>query len=90
MTDPDAELTPPSPPTPPGSPQPIKPVPAPALDRSYRALLGVPSIVRILAGMTLARIAGSMVSVTAILFTLTAYHSPALPASSRLPAPHPA
>jgi MFS family permease len=50
----------------------------PETDRSYRALLRVPGLMRILVGMSLARIAGGMVSVTAILFTLTTYHSPAL------------
>jgi MFS family permease len=49
-----------------------------ALDRSYRALLAVPSFRRILVGMTIARIAGSMVSVAVILFSLELYGSPAV------------
>ena len=44
-------------------------------DRSYRALLRVPSMARIVAGMQIARIGQSMVSVAMVLFTLTAYHS---------------
>jgi MFS family permease len=44
-------------------------------DRSYRALLAVPSLVRVVAGMQLGRIAGGMVSVAVVLFTLTTYHS---------------
>jgi MFS family permease len=46
--------------------------------RSYRALLGVPSLGRVLLGMQLARIAQTMVSVALVLFTLTHYGSPAL------------
>jgi MFS family permease len=49
-----------------------------ALDPSYRALLAVPSFRRILVGMTIARIAGSMVSVAVILFSLELYGSPAI------------
>ncbi len=45
---------------------------------SYRALLGVPSLVRALAGMQTARIAQSMVGLAAVLFTLQRYHSPQL------------
>jgi MFS family permease len=45
---------------------------------SYRALLSVPWLPRILASMLLARIAQSMVSIAIVLFTLTEYHSPAL------------
>ncbi len=44
-------------------------------DRSYRALFRVPSMARILAGMQIARIGQSMVSVAMVLFTLTTYHS---------------
>lgn len=47
-------------------------------DRSYRALLAVPDMGRVLLGMTVARVAGGMVSVVLILFTLTEYGSPAL------------
>jgi len=50
----------------------------PIVDRSYRALLRVPSLGRVLLGMQLARIAQTMVSVALVLFTLTHYHSPAL------------
>jgi MFS family permease len=46
------------------------------LDRSYRALLAVPSIRRLLIGMQIARIGQSMVSVAIVLFALTAYRSP--------------
>src|SRR5512142_633817 len=51
------------------------PMSAPATDRSYRALLAVPSIGRVLLGMQIARIAQSMVTVALVLFTLTTYHS---------------
>ncbi|HEY7828512.1 MAG TPA: MFS transporter [Candidatus Limnocylindrales bacterium] len=44
-------------------------------DRSYRALLAVPSIGRVLLGMQVARIAQSMVNVAAVLFTLSTYGS---------------
>jgi MFS family permease len=50
----------------------------PPLDRSYRSLFAVPLVGRLLAGMQIARIAQSMVSVTIVLFTLTAYRSAAL------------
>jgi MFS family permease len=53
----------------------VNPVP---LDRSYRALLRVPSLGRVLLGMQLARIAQTMVSVALVLFTLIHYDSPAL------------
>ncbi len=48
------------------------------VDRSYRALLRVPSLGRVLLGMQLARIAQTMVSVALVLFTLAHYNSPAL------------
>ena len=48
------------------------------LDRSYRALMHVPYMGRLLAGMQIARIAQSMVSVTIVLFALKAYNSPTL------------
>jgi MFS family permease len=51
--------------------------PRPA-DRSYRALLAVPTLGRIVLGMALARIAGAMVSIALVLFTLAEYHSPQL------------
>jgi MFS family permease len=44
-------------------------------DRSYRALLAVPSVGRLLLGMQIARIGQSMVSVAIVLFTLAAYKS---------------
>jgi MFS family permease len=47
-------------------------------DVSYRALLDVPTLPRILVSMALARIAGQMVSIAIVLFTLAEYHSPAL------------
>jgi MFS family permease len=50
----------------------------PPLDRSYAALLRLPSLKRLLAGMLVARIGNSMVTVAIVLFTLTRYHSPAL------------
>jgi MFS family permease len=52
-------------------------VPQPA-DRSYRALLAVPTLGRIVLGMALARIAAAMVSIALVLFTLSEYHSPQL------------
>ena len=48
------------------------------IDRSYRALLKLPSVARLLLGMQIARIGQSMVSVAIVLFTLTSYHSAAL------------
>jgi len=47
-------------------------------DRSYRALLDVPSLGRILLGMAFARIAQAMVAIALVLFTLAEYHSPEL------------
>lgn len=52
--------------------------PSPRIERSYRALLGLPGLPRILLSMQLSRIAQSMVGVTLVLFTLAEYHSPAL------------
>lgn len=48
------------------------------MDRSYRALLAVPRLGRVVLSMQLARIAQSMVGVAMVLFTLSEYHSPAL------------
>src|SRR5689334_17539442 len=48
---------------------------ATSLDRSYRALLAIPSVGRLMLGMQIARISGAMVSVTLVLFTLDAYQS---------------
>ncbi|HEY6013601.1 MAG TPA: MFS transporter, partial [Candidatus Limnocylindrales bacterium] len=47
-------------------------------DRSYRALLRVPSLGRILLGMAFARVAQAMVAIALVLFTLAEYHSPEL------------
>ena len=46
-------------------------------DRSYRALLRVPRLGRVLLSMQIARIAQSMVGVALVLFTLDRYGSPA-------------
>ena len=51
---------------------------AAAADPSYRALLDVPWLPRILAAMILSRIAQSMVAIAIVLFTLTEYGSPTL------------
>ena len=48
-----------------------------ATDRSYRALLGVPTLPRVLLSGQIARIAQSMVGVALILFTLDRFDSPA-------------
>jgi len=50
----------------------------PRTERSYRALLQVPGLGRILLSMQLSRIAQSMVGVALVLFTLSEYNSPAL------------
>jgi MFS family permease len=50
----------------------------PRTERSYRALLQVPGLGRILLSMQLSRIAQSMVGVALVLFTLKEYGSPAL------------
>jgi MFS family permease len=50
----------------------------PASATSYRALLAVPWLPRILAAMMIARVAQSMVSIAIVLFTLVEYRSPAL------------
>jgi MFS family permease len=47
-------------------------------DRSYRALLRVPSLGRILLGMAFARVAQAMVAIALVLFTLAEYRSPEL------------
>ena len=52
--------------------------PSPRTERSYRALLGVPGLPRILISMQLSRIAQAMVGVALVLFTLAEYDSPAL------------
>jgi MFS family permease len=48
------------------------------LDASYRALLRVPTLGRMILGMQVARVAQSMVSVVMVLFALGRYQSPAL------------
>lgn len=53
-------------------------VAGPAPETSYRALLAVPWLTRILAAMIIARIAQSMVAIAIVLFTLAEYGSPAL------------
>lgn len=50
----------------------------PTFETSYRALLSVPTLGRMILGMQVARIAQSMVSVVIVLFTLTRYGSPEL------------
>jgi MFS family permease len=47
-------------------------------ERSYRALLLVPSLGRILLGMGFARVAQAMVAIALVLFTLAEYRSPEL------------
>jgi MFS family permease len=53
-------------------------VPDPSRRPSYRALLEVPQLGRLIASMQLARIAQSMVGVAIVLFALDEYDSPAL------------
>jgi hypothetical protein len=48
------------------------------LDRSYRALLGVPTLSRMILAMQIARVAQAMFVIVIVLFTLTRYGSPAL------------
>lgn len=48
------------------------------VDRSYRALLAVPSLDRLLLSMIIARTSGAMVGVAIVLFTLLTYGSPEL------------
>jgi len=50
----------------------------PPTDRSYRALLRVPTLGRVILSMQIARTAQSMLGVAIILFTLAAYDSPGL------------
>jgi MFS family permease len=61
-------------------PTPPDPEPAGAASPrpSYRALLAVPSLRRVLLGMTIARVAGGMLSVALVLFTLARFGSPEL------------
>jgi len=53
-------------------------VPSDVRDPSYRALLRVPLLGRVLLSMQLARIAQTMVGIAIVLFTLARYRSPAL------------
>jgi MFS family permease len=53
-------------------------MPDESLDRSYRALLGVPRLTRVVGSMGLARIGQSMVGVALVLFALAVYDSPSL------------
>src|SRR5262249_49421610 len=62
----------------PGPPGPMGPPEMTASEPSYRALLSVPWLPRILTSLILARIAQSMVSIALVLFTLTEYQSPSL------------
>jgi MFS family permease len=48
------------------------------LDRSYRALLRVPTLWRLIFAMQVARVAQAMFGIILVLFTLTRYGSPAL------------
>src|SRR5215470_17132125 len=50
-------------------------MPNAGIDRSYRALLAVPNVRRLLLGMQISRIAQSMVGITLVLFALQAYKS---------------
>jgi MFS family permease len=50
----------------------------PQVDRSYRALLAVPSLDRVLLSMIIARTGGAMLGVAIVLFTLLTYGSPEL------------
>lgn len=54
------------------------PAPSATSGPSYRALLSVPAIGRVLLGMQIARIAQAMVGVAVVLFTLSRYGSPVL------------
>ena len=49
-----------------------------AVDRSYRALLGISGVPRILASLAAGRIAASMASVVLVVFAIERYQSPAL------------
>jgi MFS family permease len=51
---------------------------APRIDHSYRGLLRVPYLRRVLASMMVARVAQAMVGVAIVLFTLHEYDSPTL------------
>jgi MFS family permease len=53
-------------------------MPDESLDRSYRALLGVPRLTRVVGSMVLARTGQSMVGVALVLFALAVYDSPPL------------
>jgi MFS family permease len=53
-------------------------VPSESTDRSYRALIAIPDLGRVVLSMQLARIAQAMVGVAVVLFTLAEYDSPVL------------
>ncbi len=53
-------------------------IPGESTDRSYRTLLAIPYLGRVVLSMQLARVAQQMVGVAMVLFTLAEYHSPAL------------
>ena len=53
-------------------------LPEPRIDHSYRGLLRVPYLRRVLASMMVARVAQAMVGVAIVLFTLDEYDSPTL------------
>jgi MFS family permease len=53
-------------------------LPESRIDHSYRGLLRVPDLRRVLASMMVARVAQAMVGVAIVLFTLDEYDSPAL------------
>jgi MFS family permease len=55
-----------------------EPVTEAPVDRSYRALLAVPSLDRVLLSMIVARTGGAMLGVAIVLFTLLTYGSPEL------------
>ena len=69
----------PDPSAPPALPPGPKSTEPERLDVSYRALLGIPTLPRILLAMQLARIAQAMVGVAIVLFTLEEYRSPSWP-----------
>jgi MFS family permease len=48
------------------------------LDASYRSLLRVPTLGRVILSMAVARVAQGMLSIAMVLFALTEYHSPEL------------
>ncbi len=53
-------------------------MPSESTDRSYRALIAIPDLGRVVLSMQLARVAQAMVGVAVVLFTLAEYDSPVL------------